>query len=966
MENKNHSEVNINHKRESEEKFKSLFYSLPEAVVYVDDKGKIIDINPKFTELFGYTLEEIKGKDIDEGFLHPDYLIEEGRRLTQRSLKEAYLSHETVRKRKDGKLIHVNILARPVKVRNKVKGVLVIYQDISERKKMEEDIKYKATHDSLTDLANRNLLKYIFDLESARAKRERKKLALVLIDLYNFKDINDRFGHDVGDIILKGVAKRFTDIFRKSDIIFRIGGDEFVILLTDIKKNGDLNRIVLRIVDSFKDPIKYKSMKFKVGLNIGIAMFPDDGEDLDTLLKKADIAMYTAKDLGPNSIRYFNENLMKRWVEEKNQLRRRELRYRTIFENSPFGVALIDKNGEILNVNQKFLKIIGRKRGNLISKNITDIFPCNEIDSVSIHLDELKYKAKFECETYIERNGEKIFLNVYISPILNPYEETEVEYLILMVEDITDKKRLEEELKLSLKKFRNLFENAPLGINLTDKRGMFLDVNPQWEKILGYKKEEVVGKKTWMDITHPEDLKRDIPIYQKYLKEIKDGKTFTKFITEKRLIRKNGTLFWARVTVSPAFNEKGNFLFEVATIEDISLKKEKEVEREVLFKKLEEKKTFSDTLRDITLRLTSKTDLNELFKEILIQAKRLVPFVSGNISLVEDGEIVVVASTGYEKYGIEKFVSNLRIPIDKYPTDEKILETKEPLVISDTSKHPDWITYKETEWIKSHVAIPIILEGRVIGFFKIDSDRVNTFTKENADRLLPFANTVAIALRNARLLEEKSKEIKERIRTETQLKESYKRIEKIMKQAIDVVVKIIEFKDPYTAGHQKKVSNLAVEIAKKMGLSKVEIEAIRIASLIHDIGKVFIPSEILMKPGSLTNLEFELIKAHPKLGHDLIKNVESPYPIHEIILEHHERLNGSGYPRGLKGDEIMIEARILAVADVIEAMTSHRPYRPALGIDKVLEEIKKNKGILYDPKVVEVCVRLFEKGFRFE
>ena len=885
MKDKTHSEININHKRESEEKFKSLFYSLPEAVVYVDDKGKIIDINPKFTELFGYTLEEIKGKDIDEGFLHPDYLIEEGRKLTEKSLKEPYVSHETVRKRKDGKLIHVSVSASPVKVGNKVKGVLIIYQDVSERKKIEEDIKYKATHDSLTGLANRSLLKYMFDVESARAKRSKKKIALLLIDLYNFKDINDRFGHDVGDIILKGVSKKFTSIFRKSDIIFRIGGDEFVILLTDIKKNGDLNRIVLRIVDSFRKPIKCENMEFEVGVNIGVAIFPDDGEDLNVLLKKADIAMYTAKEVGPNYVRYFNEKLMKRWVEDRDRLMRGELRFRTIFENTPLGISLIDRNGEVLNVNQRFLEITGFKKEELMNRNITDIFPCAQIDFVSIDFNELikGHKTKFECETYMEKDGENVFLNVHISPILNPYEETEVEYLILMIEDITERKRLteelkkerdraqryfdvaevmmvvsdlrgkvllinqkgaeilghskediigknwienfvpeknreevrrfyknieikkdeelryreypiltkngeirivlwhnvaltngegkiyailssglditekrklEEELNLSLKKFRKLFEGAPLGINLTDSKGVILDVNPQWEKILGYKKEEVVGKKTWMELTYPEDLERDIPSYQRYIKEIMDKKVFKNFVTEKRIIRKDGTILWARVTASPAFDDKGNFLFEVATIEDITLKKEREIERERLLKKLEEEKIFSDTLRDITLKLTSKTDLNELFNEILTQANRLVPFVSGNVSLVENNEIVVVASIGYERFGVEKYISNLRMPIDKYPTDKKILEMKKPLIISDTSKHSDWIPYKETEWIKSHMSIPIILEGEVIGFLKMDSDKPNTFTEEDADKLFPLANAAAIAIRNTRLITE--------------------------------------------------------------------------------------------------------------------------------------------------------------------------------------------------------------------
>jgi HD-GYP domain-containing protein (c-di-GMP phosphodiesterase class II) len=160
---------------------------------------------------------------------------------------------------------------------------------------------------------------------------------------------------------------------------------------------------------------------------------------------------------------------------------------------------------------------------------------------------------------------------------------------------------------------------------------------------------------------------------------------------------------------------------------------------------------------------------------------------------------------------------------------------------------------------------------------------------------------------------------------------------------------------------------LAIRIAQEMTLSKDKIEGIRIASLIHDIGKIGLPTEILSKPAKLSEIEFSLIKNHSQIGYDILKFIDFSYPVARIVLQHHERPNGSGYPNNLKGDKILLEARIIGVADVVEAMSSYRPYRPALGIDKALEEISKNKGILYDPKVVDVCLKLFkEKGFKFE
>jgi PAS domain S-box-containing protein/putative nucleotidyltransferase with HDIG domain len=201
----------------------------------------------------------------------------------------------------------------------------------------------------------------------------------------------------------------------------------------------------------------------------------------------------------------------------------------------------------------------------------------------------------------------------------------------------------------------------------------------------------------------------------------------------------------------------------------------------------------------------------------------------------------------------------------------------------------------------------------------------------------------------------------------TEHKQAKERLKKTMDAAIDTMSNIIKAKDPYTSGHQYRVCQLAVPLAQELGLPEDKIKGIRIASLIHDIGKIGLPTEILSKPITLTNVEFDLIKSHSQIGYDILKSIEFPWPVAEIILQHHERINGSGYPNNLKSDEILLEAKIIGLADVVEAMSSHRPYRPALGIDSALEEITQNKGILYDSKVVDACLKLFkEKGFKFE
>ena len=182
-----------------------------------------------------------------------------------------------------------------------------------------------------------------------------------------------------------------------------------------------------------------------------------------------------------------------------------------------------------------------------------------------------------------------------------------------------------------------------------------------------------------------------------------------------------------------------------------------------------------------------------------------------------------------------------------------------------------------------------------------------------------------------------------------------------LEQTIQVIAETVDQRDPYTAGHQRRVADLCEAIAGKLGLSSKRTEGLRLAASIHDLGKIGIPAEILSKPGRLTENQYALIKDHPQLGYEIVKNVEFPWPIAQMILQHHEKLDGSGYPRGLKADEIFIESRILAVADVVEAMSSHRPYRPSKGIDAALDEVLSNSGTLYDPEVVEACVNLFRQ-----
>jgi putative nucleotidyltransferase with HDIG domain/PAS domain S-box-containing protein len=192
-------------------------------------------------------------------------------------------------------------------------------------------------------------------------------------------------------------------------------------------------------------------------------------------------------------------------------------------------------------------------------------------------------------------------------------------------------------------------------------------------------------------------------------------------------------------------------------------------------------------------------------------------------------------------------------------------------------------------------------------------------------------------------------------------------LRKALEKTVLALAATTEMRDPYTTGHQKRVAKLAYAIAQEMGFSDDRLEGMRVMGLLHDIGNMVVPFEILNKPGMLSDYEHEIVKNHAHVGYEVLKEIDSPWPLSQVILQHHERLDGSGYPSGLSGHDIVLEARILMVADTVDTIAADLPYRPGLGIDKALEEIKQNQGTLYDPEVVDVCLKLFtEKGFKFE
>jgi len=264
-----------------------------------------------------------------------------------------------------------------------------------------------------------------------------------------------------------------------------------------------------------------------------------------------------------------------------------------------------------------------------------------------------------------------------------------------------------------------------------------------------------------------------------------------------------------------------------------------------------------------------------------------------------------------------------------------------------------WRTEALKRDYRAAAAFPLKHSGTVFGTLTLYAGTIDAFTAEEQKQLSELSSDLAFGIRA--------------LRDHTARAESAQRLDRAMRATVQALANTVEVRDPYTAGHQRNVGKLAAAMGRELGLLEDEVVGIELAGMVHDVGKIRVPAELLSKPGRLLPLEFKLIQMHSQVGYDIVKEVDFPWPIALTILQHHERLDGSGYPQGLKGNEIQRDAMIIAVADVVEAMMAHRPYRPALGLDAALDEIERGKGRLYDPKAVDTCISLFRhKGFVFQ
>jgi PAS domain S-box-containing protein len=517
---------------------------------------------------------------------------------------------------------------------------------------------------------------------------------------------------------------------------------------------------------------------------------------------------------------------------------------------------------------------------------------------------------------------------------------------------------LEHERELAQK----YLDIADVMIIALDREGNITLVNRKGAQNLGYPAQDLMGKnwfETCIPAAHRLDSKQRYKAFMKEQAELNDNfkQTIITRSGEERIIDWHSTQLW---------EWEGDVKQRIGALssgEDIT-------DREIAQMELTKKSELISELFMVGKQFGQTLDLDEIYKNVYASISNRMPCDHFIISSYDPRDKLIRC----EYVIFEGKVSDIS-QIPPLPLNQKGQGTQSKVILSGEGLYlADYVTFRKTsqkayyvnqngvinhadvdekEHIpRSALIVPLIREGKSVGVIQVFSYQINDYSDEDMHFLEALSPQIAASILNADLY--------------NQAENSKENISRALKGTIDALASTVEVRDPYTAGHQKRTSSLASAIAREMELPEEQIEAIQMAGIIHDLGKIHVPAEILSKPGKLNDLEFDLIKTHPQIGFDLLKNIAFPWPLAEIVLQHHEMMDGSGYTQGLKGEDILLEARILCVADIVEAMSSHRPYRAAMGIEKALDQIRTDRGITLDADVVDACLKVFEAGFDFE
>lgn len=519
----------------------------------------------------------------------------------------------------------------------------------------------------------------------------------------------------------------------------------------------------------------------------------------------------------------------------------------------------------------------------------------------------------------------------------------------------------ESELRRSRENMKEAQRIAGLGSWVLDLRSDALDWSDEIYRIFGLEPQAFGATYTaFLEHVHPQDRER----VEQAVQESLSGDA--PYDLDHRIVRADGGERIVHERARVERDRAGEPLRMVGTVQDVTETRQVQQELERLNRSL---RTLNLT-NQVLIRSEDEDQLLRQVVEILVDPGGYPLAWVGFAGPEPECKVIPHAWAGEGS----QYLESIRVtwdaddPHGRGPVG-RALRAGDTVVFRDLLDNLDfapWRAAAERHGLRGLAALPLVIEGRVAATLNVYAASEDAFDERELELLEEMASDLAYGLTALRMRKAREQAESARAASESRQQVMAGRLERSLKGTIQAIAVTIEKRDPYTAGHQERVAMLADALAECLGMDEDRREGLRLAASIHDIGKIGVPSEILNRPGRLSALEYQLLQEHPRVGYEIVAGVEFPWPVAEMILQHHERMDGSGYPQGLSGDGILWEARILAVADVVEAMASHRPYRPALGMDQALEAIDAGRGSLYDPEVADACLALCrEQGFAF-
>ncbi len=703
----------------------------------------------------------------------------------------------------------------------------------------------------------------------------------------------------------------------------------------------------------------------------------------------------------------------------EDMLTESEERYRRLFETASDGIVLLEKReGKITHANPAAEKMLGYTKQESIG---------NKLQDIGVLLDLGDFRTTMQ---HLNESGILNYNNVPAKTKSGQHIDTDI-YLVdkarlvqCNIRDITKHKLEEEYLRKSEETYRLVVDNMSDVITILDMNLRFTYVSPSIIRLRGYTVEEVM-EQTLEQVMTPESLQIVASVFEEEMKLEAGGMADHDRIRilELEEYKKDGSTVWLENRMSALRNKENKIVGIITLSHDITTRKQTE---DRIKKQTDAMEAAMDGmailneggeyiyLNQAHARIYGYENAGELIGKswrILYDADELQRFDAEimpnfgqngywqgealgmkqdgskfpqeiSLTALESGGLICVVRDITEGKQAEDALRSKQmmlartegiahigswvwnIATDKVTWSDELFRIfqRDPREGAPSfAEHPAF--YHPEDMARLRQAVEAAITDGTSYELELRAIRKDGETRVCVARGIP---EMELGGRTVSLFGS-LQDITERKRAEEELRGTLERLRRAFGTTIQVMVSAVESRDPYTAGHQLRSADLARAVATEMGLSQEKIDGLRMAGSIHDIGKLSVPAEILSKPTKLTDLEFSLIKVHPEQGYEMLKDVESPWPLAQIVYQHHERMDGSGYPRQLKGAEILMEARIMAVADVVESMASHRPYRPALGLNAALEEIEKNRGTLYDNAVVDACLRLFrEKRYELE